>query len=177
MAFDLTTLDGFAAVPFPDDYPADRRTFFAPVDDVHSVLKAVLSSARESVVLAMYGFDDEELADIIRQKLEHPHIAVQLTLDSSQAGGVHERQLLAREDYPNSVIVTGRSERGAIMHEKILVVDGIVTVTGSTNWSDGGETKQDNECSVHVSRAFAHRARVRADQIHASMVAKAKKAA
>lgn len=175
--FDLTSLDGFAAVPFPEDYPADRRTFFSPVDDVHGVLKTVLASARFSVVLAMYGFDDEELADIIKEKLEHPHIVVHLTLDSSQAGGVHERTILAREDYPNSVVVTGRSERGAIMHEKILVVDGILTVTGSTNWSDGGETKQDNECSVHLSRAFAARARDRADGIHASMVAKAKKAA
>lgn len=171
MTFDITSLDQFAKVPFPSDYPADRRTFFAPVDDIHGVLKACVGATTESLAIAMYGYDDEELADMVRTLLEADHIAVQLTLDSSQAGGVHERALLEREDYPNAVVAVGRSEKGAIMHEKIAVIDGLVTVTGSTNWSLSGEQKQDNECSVHVSRAFAARARARCDAIHAHMLA------
>lgn len=170
---DLSVLDRYAASGFPADWPSDRRIFFAPVDDVHAVLKTCLAAARESIAIAMYGFDDEELADIVQSKLEAQHVAVQLTLDSSQAGGLHERVLLAREDYPNTVTAVGRSERGAIMHQKIAVVDGILTVTGSTNWSDAGEGKQDNECSVHLSRAVASRARARCDAIHAHMLAKA----
>lgn len=170
---DLSVLDQYAPSGFPADWPADRRIFFAPVDQVHEVLKVCLDAAKESIAIAMYGFDDDELADIIKSKLEAEHVSVQLTLDSSQAGGVHERALLAREDYPNTVTAVGRSEKGAIMHQKILVVDGILTVTGSTNWSDGGEAKQDNECSVHLSRAVASRARARCDAIHAHMLAAA----
>lgn len=167
---DLSVLDRFAPAGFPADFPADQRVFFAPVDDVHSVLKVCLDAARESLAVAMYGFDDDELADIIRGKLESAHIAVQLTLDSSQAGGVHERALLATEDYPNTVVAVGRSEKGAIMHQKIAVVDGILTVSGSTNWSSGGESKQDNECTVRLSRSVAARCRARCDAIHAHMV-------
>lgn len=174
---DLSVLDQYAAGGFPHDWAADRRVFYSPVDQVHSVLKTCLTAARQSVVVAMYGFDDDELADIIRAKLEDPAIAVQLTLDSSQAGGVHERAILAREQYPASVIASGRSERGQIMHQKILIVDGILTVTGSTNWSESGEAKQDNECSVHLDRAWAARARARADAIHAHMLAAQAKAA
>lgn len=171
---DLSVLDGFSKSGFAPDWAPDRRVFYSPVDDVHSVLKTCVSAARLSLAITMYGYDDQELADIVKEKLEAEHIAVQLTLDSSQAGGVHERALLAREDYPNTVIAVGRSEKGAIMHEKIAVIDGILTVTGSTNWSTGGETAQDNECSVHLDRAWAAKARARADAIHAHMLQAAK---
>jgi phosphatidylserine/phosphatidylglycerophosphate/cardiolipin synthase-like enzyme len=171
---DLTGLDQYAAGGFAADWAPGYRVFYSPIDDVHSVLKDCLTAAKQSVALTMYGFDDDELADIIRQKLEDPAISVQLTLDSSQAGGVHERTLLAKEGYPASVVAVGRSEKGAIMHQKILVVDGILSVTGSTNWSTQGESKQDNECSVHLDRAFAAKARARADAIHAHMLAASK---
>lgn len=170
---DLSVLDQFAAAGFPADWASNYRVFYSPIDDVRGVLKTCLAAASLSVALTMYGFDDDELADIIKAKLEDPAIAVQLTLDSSQAGGVHEKALLAKENYPNTIIAVGRSERGAIMHQKILVVDGILTVTGSTNWSTAGESAQDNECTVHLDRAFAAKARARADAIHAHMLAKA----
>lgn len=170
---DLHALDGFAAAGFAADWPADRRVFFSPVDDVHGALKACLASSTESLAIAMYGYDDSELADIVRTKLEAEHVAVQLTLDSSQAGGVHEKALLAQEAYPNSVIAVGRSEKGAISHQKIAVIDGILTVSGSTNWSAGGEEKQDNELEIHLDRAWAARYRARADAIHAHMLQRA----
>ena len=147
----LTVLDQYAAVPFPPGTPTDRRVFYSPVDDIHGALVHVLASARRSVVLAMYGFDDDDLAGIITRKLQDEKVYVQLTLDSSQAGGVHERAILSREHYPASTIAIGRSERGAIMHLKEVVVDGVVLVTGSTNWSGGGETKQDNQLTVELN--------------------------
>ena len=173
----LSVLDAHAPSGFPADWPADYRLFFSPLDDVHGVLVSCLAAARESVAVAMYGFDDDALADILEQKLTAEHVAVQLTLDSSQAGGVHERRLLAREDYPRSIVAVGRSEKGAIMHQKIMVVDGILTVTGSTNWSASGEQQQDNECSVRLGRAVASRARARCDAIHAHMLAQGTKGA
>jgi len=168
---DLSSLDQYLAQPYPPGWPEDRRTLYAPVDDVHGALVHVIRSARRSLVLAMYGLDDEELADAIREKLEDEHVYVQLTLDSSQAGGVHERALLAREDYPASVVAVGRSERGAIMHLKELVVDGTIVVTGSTNWSASGESQQDNQLTVEISPAAAAVATARIGAIHAHMLA------
>src|ERR1700722_1313316 len=101
---------------FLDGYPADVRTFYSPVDDVHGVLVALLSSAQKSLVLNMYGYDDDELNDIILQKLTDDHLYVQMSLDKSQAGGVHEKELLAKwqNNLIGNSIAIGESTKGAI---------------------------------------------------------------
>ena len=168
---DLSVLDQYSVSGFVG-WPADKRAFFSPVDDVHSVLLTCLSAAQESLAIAMYGFDDEDLANALEQKMTAEHVTVQLTLDSSQAGGVHERNILTHDAFPSTVIAVGRSEKGAIMHQKIMVVDGILTISGSTNWSLAGEQKQDNELEVHLDSRWATRYRARCDAIHAYMLSK-----
>lgn len=171
---DLSILDQFASAPFPPGYPTDRRTFYSPVDDVHGALKAVISATQRSIVLAMYGFDDDELAAIMRAKLVDPGVYVQLTLDSSQAAGVHEKLLLKQSAFPISSVAIGRSELGAIMHLKEGVVDGTILFTGSTNWSNSGEMRQDNQLTVEINPVAAGMAVARIGAIHAHMLQAAK---
>src|SRR5258708_1986768 len=145
---DLSLLDKHKTGGFPPDWPVDRRTFYSPVDDLHGALMDVLDSVSSSLVLAVYGFDDPDLANIVQAKLKDPSIFVQLTLDSSQAGGTHEKALLAQESYPLASVAVGRSEKGAIIHLKTAIIDGLDVVHGSTNWSGGGEELQDNELII-----------------------------
>lgn len=164
----------------PDtEYPAIMRTFYSPIDDVHGALKAVIGSCRKSLVVAMYGYDDDELADLIAHILDNDAIHCQVTLDKSQAGGVHERDLLAKykaEMGSNSVAI-GTSEKSAIMHRKMAVVDGIWRISGSTNWSTSGETLQDNELTITKSAVVAAEARAVLDLEHVKALTQMARAA
>ena len=111
---------------------------------MHDVLKHVLSRVSVSLYLNMFGFDDDELNDILMAKALDPTITMLITLDKSQAGGVHEKRLLdsdiARNPTAyNTHFVIGQSATRQISHTKGFVADGRVGGEGSTNWSASGE--------------------------------------
>jgi phosphatidylserine/phosphatidylglycerophosphate/cardiolipin synthase-like enzyme len=168
----LAKLDEFRGSQAPANYPPNIRRLYSPVDKVQDALACMLRLADQSIAVAMFGFDDPVLAGILDGKLRSPHCYVQLTLDSTQGGGVHERALLAAENYPANSIAIGRSERGDIMHLKQIVIDGYYTICGSTNWSIRAETKQDNEITIIADHVIAAEARARMDCIHANILAK-----
>lgn len=146
----LDQLDRFKGRPPSPGYSPTERRFFSPDDDVHGALATVLSAAQHSVVILMYGYDDDDVQSILLHKLLDEHVYVQLTLDSSQAGGVHERTLLEQwhHEAPGNSVAVGRSSRGAILHAKMAIVDGLWVISGSTNWSESGETRQANEMTI-----------------------------
>ena len=77
---------------FLDGYPDDERTFFAPRDNVHGLLAALLGTAQHSIVVNMFGYDDDELNSIIQGKLADERVYVQMSLDRSQASGCTKRR-------------------------------------------------------------------------------------
>jgi phosphatidylserine/phosphatidylglycerophosphate/cardiolipin synthase-like enzyme len=170
---DLSVLDQFKTGGFAAGYSPESRTFYSPVDDLHGALLYIAKAARKELIIAMFGFDDEELADVIKERLADPTCFTQLTLDKSQAGGKHEKAILAQESYPQASIAVGSSEHGRIMHMKMLVVDGVWLVTGSTNWSDAAEHLQDNELTIRYSPIEANEARIRVAHIHSHMLGQA----
>src|SRR6266536_2547544 len=131
---------------FLDGYPPDLRTFFSPRDELHA---------------------------IIREKLASEHIYVQMSLDRTQSKGVHEREILAKwsnDAFGNSIAIGTSSVHGAISHLKILIVDGIYTVKGSTNWSLSGEQQQDNELTLSRNAVVAAETRAILDLNHDFML-------
>jgi phosphatidylserine/phosphatidylglycerophosphate/cardiolipin synthase-like enzyme len=158
---------------FLDGYPDDERTFFAPRDDVHGLLVALLSSAQHSIVVNMFGYDDDELNTIIQGKLANNHVYVQMSLDRTQSKGVHEKQILAHwsnDAFGNSIAIGTSSVHNAISHLKIVIVDGVYTVKGSTNWSLSGEQQQDNELTLSRNAVIAAETRAILDLNHDFML-------
>jgi phosphatidylserine/phosphatidylglycerophosphate/cardiolipin synthase-like enzyme len=158
---------------FLDGYPDDQRTFFAPRDNVHGLLVALLGSAQHSIVVNMFGYDDDELNKIIQSKLADDKVFVQMSLDRSQATGAHEKQILAswgNNAFGNSIAIGTSSVHNAISHLKIVIVDGVYTVKGSTNWSLSGEQQQDNELSLSRNAVVAAETRAILDLNHDFML-------
>lgn len=125
----------------------------------------------------MFGFDDPELTEIIMEKLKDPKIYVSLSLDSGQAAGEHEKQLLAYAKFPSNSVAFGRSRGGGIMHLKEFIIDALDVGSGSTNWSKSGEIKQDNVLSIVRNPMVAAEARLEHDLIHEAMLTQMAKAA
>ena len=129
---------------FPASASPDFRLFFVGRDDVHQILRHVLSRVQTSLYLNMFGYDDDDLNDIIMDIVHNPAITCLITLDKSQAGGVHEKRLLdsdAAKDPEGfrTHFVIGQSATHQISHTKGFVADGVIGAEGSTNWSNSGE--------------------------------------
>jgi phosphatidylserine/phosphatidylglycerophosphate/cardiolipin synthase-like enzyme len=158
---------------FLDGYPDDQRTFFAPRDNIRGLLVALLGSAQHSIVVNMYGYDDDELNKIIQTKLADDNVYVQMSLDRSQAAGAHEKQILdtwGNNSFGNSIAIGTSSVHNAISHLKIVIVDGVYTVKGSTNWSLSAEQEQDNELSLSRNAVIAAETRGVLDLNHDFML-------
>lgn len=132
----------------------DFHLFYVGRDDVHDILKHVLSRVSVSLYLNMFGFDDDELNDILMKLATDPSVTMLVTLDKSQAGGKHEKALLDLDRKNNLALfnthvvtqqsnvrefVIGQSATHQISHTKGFVADGKVAGEGSTNWSTSGE--------------------------------------
>jgi hypothetical protein len=76
----------------------DFHLFFVGRDDVHDILKYVLSRVSVSLYFNMFGYDDAELNDILMAKALDPSVTMLITLDKSQAGGKHEKALSTRTE-------------------------------------------------------------------------------
>jgi hypothetical protein len=143
--FTLTELQQFTAEKtYSPTASPDIHLFYVGRDDVHSVIKYVLARVSVSLHLNMYGYDDDELNEIIMSKVEDPRITVLITLDKSESGSATEKALLNSDVAQNPTafnthFVIGESATGQISHTKGFVADGKVAAEGSTNWSKSGE--------------------------------------
>lgn len=144
-SFDLDELAQYTAEgEFGPSASPEFRGFYVGRDDVHGVITCLLSQVSVSLKLTMFGFDDDEANQCIWRLVENPGIMVQVTLDKSQAAGVHEKQILLADIAADPAkfaadFAIGNSDTSQIIHTKGMVLDGIVAVEGSTNWSATGE--------------------------------------
>lgn len=147
--FPIQNLDGFHAIqPVSPEASHDYRVFYVGWDDVHGLLKflhTLLGVTRYT--MNMFGYDDDELNKLVMALVMNPECLTTITLDKSQAGGAHERRLIAADraqslaDF-NAHFVIGQSATHSISHTKGGVIRstlGDVAWEGSTNWSSDGE--------------------------------------
>jgi hypothetical protein len=123
----------------------DHYLFLVGRDDCHGILHYLIPKERLFFKFNMFGFDDDILNADIMALFQDPGVRVQASLDRSQAGGVHEKKIIALDeqndatDFSNSFVIL-ESATHQISHTKggVLVGQGL-GFEGSMNWSNSGE--------------------------------------
>lgn len=129
---------------FSDQDSPDSRLFLVGRDDCHGVMMHLYQRVSLSIESTMFGFDDDDLNDVIWSKVQDPNVVTEFVLDRSQSGSVHERKIVASdqardpEKWAADFVVT-TSATSQIVHTKGGVLDGRVGYEGSMNWSASGE--------------------------------------
>ena len=107
-------------------------------------MQYLLERVSMSLYLNMFGYDDDELNAQCMRCARDGSVTAVITLDKSQAGGVHEKTILSSDvaqdpEAFNAHFAVGQSATSQISHTKGGVLDGKVGFEGSTNWSASGE--------------------------------------
>jgi hypothetical protein len=123
----------------------DHYLFMVGRDDCHGILHYLIPQERQFFRMNMFGFDDQVLNDDIIALFKDPSVQVQISLDRSQASGVHEKQIIAADqqkdptDFSSSFCIL-ESATHQISHTKGGVMSGMgIGFEGSMNWSSSGE--------------------------------------
>src|SRR5919197_568588 len=96
--FDLSELAQFTREgTYASDASSDFHLFYVGRDDVHGILSYLWSRVTVSAYMNMFGYDDDELNELVMAAAEEPDTTTVYTLDQSQAHGVHEKQILASD--------------------------------------------------------------------------------
>ena len=118
--------------------PIRNLAFF---ENIEAQIINDLDKARVSIYVAIAWFTNQKIADKLIQKYnEGLEVKVLAYLD-----GVNSRFGVNLGGIPYKEI---RGTRGGIMHNKFCVIDNQRVITGSYNWSDNAENRNDENVSI-----------------------------
>jgi len=134
---------------------ASRQTYFTPYDDAQTPLLNPINSATKKIRLADYSFNLNSVVQALIAK-HQAGLDVSLVLDKSQAGGSTEVPEVNSLKLAGVPLVVGSSDKGKIMHLKVIIVDDATVGSGSYNFT-GTADLEDNFFDVehNVERAAA----------------------
>lgn len=111
--FDLIDLEQYTREKkYSVNASKEFHLFYVGRDDVHDVLKHVLSRVSTSLYLNMFGFDDDELNDILMAKAKDPHVLTQSIFTDPDTISRFQSELIA-EHMAARVQATGNAMEAA----------------------------------------------------------------
>jgi phosphatidylserine/phosphatidylglycerophosphate/cardiolipin synthase-like enzyme len=127
------------------------EVYFSPDDRVQRRLVDLIGEARQSIYFLAYSFTSDAIAEVILERAA-AGVRVVGVLDENQAqgnqGGEYQRFLESGLE----VRLDGNPKS---MHHKVLIIDDRIVVTGSYNFSQNAETRNDENTLVIDSPEMA----------------------
>ncbi|MGB9631254.1 MAG: phospholipase D-like domain-containing protein [Candidatus Methanodesulfokora sp.] len=126
--------------------------YFCPEDHCSNVVIYWVSKANKSIDLAMYSFTLDSIGDALIEAKKRG-VVIRVIFERSQVNQWSEYSRLKSEG-----IQVMLDENDAYMHNKFMVIDGKVVLTGSYNYSKQADTQNDENLIViedgKVARAY-----------------------
>ncbi len=109
----------------------------------------LIDRAKHRIHVAVFTFTSDVLAEaLIRAHMRGVEVLVVLELDQASVRGSEYGRLISSGV---NVRVDGNP---SLMHHKFMVIDDMIVVTGSYNWSAAAEDRNDENIVVIVSEAI-----------------------
>ncbi len=106
-----------------------------------------IGTATTSVHLLAYGFTEERVANaLIAKKAQGPNMDVVVVLDKSDKTAKGSMAPILK----NSNVPVFIDSKHAIMHDKVIVVDGKAFETGSYNFTNSAEKNNAENCLIEM---------------------------
>lgn len=124
---------------------------FTQSEDIEPIVVEWIRRARRSIRLMGYGFTSQGIADALKYAVTQ-HVDVRIILD-----GPNEHQAASKgRECSDAGITVAYDYEHAIMHDKIIIVDRHVVITGSYNWTEGARRRNAENIVVIEDLATAH---------------------
>lgn len=140
--------------PYPEIVLGDVRIecYFAPEDGVRAEIIEELREARETIDFMAFAFTSNEIAEAMARRIRGG-VRVRGLFETRNAGSEY-----ARDDWlaAQGASIYLDANPGA-MHHKVIIVDGRTVVTGSYNFSNNAEERNDENCLILHSPAIGAR--------------------
>lgn len=124
--------------------PSDRveEVCFSAVEDCSSLIVFWISRANKSIHVMIYSFTQDEIGEALAQAVKRG-IDVEVVFEKSQLSEYSELERLKKAGA--EVYLDGNPYT---MHHKVAVIDDVVVITGSYNWSMSAEERNDENLVI-----------------------------
>lgn len=143
---------GFFTFSSPTVVANQIDTYFCPEDECATKLISQIDSSKSSIYVAIYSFTHDEISDaLIRAHQRGVEVKVVFDYDQSKNDYSDDEKL------SQAGIAIKRRDGSGYMHNKFAVIDGNVVATGSFNYSENANTKNDENLLIIFSSDLAER--------------------
>jgi phosphatidylserine/phosphatidylglycerophosphate/cardiolipin synthase-like enzyme len=132
--------------------PASVEVFFSPRGGGTEAIVAELAKAKKTVFVQAYSFTSAPIAKALVEAHKRG-VAVQVVLDKSQ----RSEKYSSADFVAHAGIATFIDTRHAIAHNKIMIIDGAVVLTGSFNFTKAAEESNAENLLVIRDQRLADR--------------------
>ncbi|MCR4369107.1 MAG: phospholipase D-like domain-containing protein [archaeon] len=123
------------------------EAFFCPQEQCGERITLAINNAKASVDIAAYAITDEQIAKALEEAARRG-AKVRVIGDKLQANSKYSKLLELEEKG-----VETRVSKSGLMHNKFIVIDGQLVVTGSFNYTENANTKNsENIIFVHDTK-------------------------